>query len=80
MADETDKKDDLSPHALGLMACGAIWGLGMLVMYQDHKNPSSQAWDIAVGPTLLMLAMLVALPVGLYCLAVVLKKKPDKAT
>jgi hypothetical protein len=74
----SENKGHLSPHALGALACGFIWVLGLFVMYQDHHNPSSQVWDITLGPTLLVLAMFIAAPVGLYCCIVLLNRKPKQ--
>jgi hypothetical protein len=60
--------------AVTALACVGVWILGLLWMWLDFHY-GSRVWTITPGPILMMLAMMVSVPVLLYCCFVFLRRK-----
>ena len=65
---------NLSGHTITALVCIAVWPVGLLWMWLDFTY-GSHVWTITLGPVLMMLAMLISVPVLLYCGLVFLHRK-----
>ena len=69
-----DVKRSLTGHTITALICVGIWIFGLLWMWLDFHY-GSHVWTITPGPILMMLAMVVSVPLLLYCGVVFLGRK-----
>ena len=67
-------KRALTGNAITALVCVGIWIFGLSWMWLDFHY-GSRIWTITPGPILMMLAMVISVPVLLYCGVVFLGRK-----
>jgi hypothetical protein len=64
----------MTGHTITALVCVGIWIFGLLWVWFDFHY-GSHVWTITPGPILMMLAMVMSIPVLLYCCVVFSRRK-----